>query len=419
MSKLLDKVKKKIGSSYSGIKKCVVAFSGGLDTTVICSLFQEMDIEIVTVTLDIGQGDDIKEIEAKANRFNVSKHYTIDAKKEFAGDFIFPAIKANCLYEGSYPNATALGRPLIVKHLVETGRLENADAVAHGSTGKGNDQVRIDNGVRALSDMKVIAPVRDWELWRDEEIEYAREKNLDVNLTRDKAYSFDHNLWGRSMECGPIEKPDLEVPEDAYELTANPKDAPDEPQTVELFFENGVPIRADLAGELVTDPVQLIMKLNKLAGKHGVGRINHMEDRVVGFKSRESYESPAALAILPAHKDLEKFILTKDELRLKADMDIKFSEMAYDGKWFSPVRHAINAFIDETQKHVNGSVKVRLFKGSATVLSRKSGYSLYSRYMASYDKATTTWVQQDGEVFTRLYGLDYVMGYKRRYGKGK
>ncbi|MBI4399334.1 argininosuccinate synthase [Candidatus Micrarchaeota archaeon] len=419
---LLDKVKQKITPEYTEIKKCVLAFSGGLDTTVIASLLHEMGIEVVTMTLEMGQHEDLKAIEQKAKEFlKIKKHYAIDVTKEFATDYISKAIKGNCLYEGTYPNATALGRPLIVKYLVEIAKKENAQAVAHGSTGKGNDQIRIDNGVKALSNLHVIVPVREWGLFRDEEIDYASEKGLPIPITKKKPYSIDQNLWGRSIECGPIEYPDQEVPEDAYEWTVNPTKAPDKPTYAELEFENGIPITMKVMDENKKEidnakGIDIIKKLNEIAGKNGVGRIEHMEDRVIGFKTREVYESPAAIAILNAHKDLEKYVLSKDELSFKAYVDNLWADLVYTGKWYSPLKRQLDIFMDETQKVVTGKVLVKLYKGSASVVARDSKNALYNINVATYDKGSV-FNQEEGRAFTKLYGLQYTTAYKIRYGE--
>jgi len=412
---LEERVKVLVGKDYEGINKVVLAFSGGLDTSVIAAMFKDMGIEVVTMTLEIGQQEDMGAVDRKAKKLG-TKHYGMDVREEFVNEYISRAIKTNCMYQGTYPNATALSRPLIAKYLVEVAKNEGAQAVAHGSTGKGNDQIRIDNGVAALSDLKVIAPVRDWELWRDEEIDYAKRTGLDVNVSKKKPYSFDQNMWGRSMECGPIEYPDHEIPADAYEWTVAPEKAPDKPTIVDITFESGLPVSVEANGETTNGLIKVIEMLNKLAGENGVGRIDHLEDRVIGFKSREGYESPAALVIIPAHKDLEKYVLSKDEISVKWYLDKIYADLVYEGKWYSPVRKEIDMFMEESQRFVSGTVKMKLFKGSATVVSRKSTNALYSMDMASYDKGTT-WSQKEGGAFTKIYGLQNVAAYKKRYLK--
>ncbi len=413
---LLEEVKKKTGDDYKDIDKVVLAFSGGLDTTVIASLLQGMGKEVITCTLDLGQEAELRNIELKSKKVGATKHYGLDTKKEFALEYLWPGVKANAMYEGNYPLFTALGRPLIAKKLVEVGKKEGAQAVCHGSTGKGNDQVRIDSGVAALSSMKVIAPVRDWGLNREEEIEYAKQKGLDVKVTKDKPYSIDENLWGRSIEAGPIEFPEQAVPEDAYEWTKPADQAPDKPSFVDIVFEEGVPVEITIDGTTYKDEVEMIKNLTRVAGMHGVGRIEHMEDRTIGFKSREAYEAPAALVILPAHKDLEKYVLTKDELFHKNYMDNLYSDMIYTGKWFSPLRIAIDKFNDEVEKQVCGTVTMKLYKGNASVASRKSANALYSHNVATYDKGSS-FNQKEGGAFTKLWLMQYSTAYKMKYGE--
>ncbi len=416
MAGLLEKVKER-ASSYKGVKKCVLAYSGGLDTTVIISLLQELGIEVVTFTMEMGQKENLREIEEKAKKLGVKKTYSLDARKEFADEYLARAIKANCLYEKVYPCATALGRPIIVKHLVDIARKEGAQAVAHGSTGMGNDQVRFENGVRALApDLKILAPVRDWEMWRDEEIEYAKQKGIPVSSAA-KKYSIDENLWGRSMECGDIEKMDKEVPEDAFEWTTAPEKAPDKPAYVKIKFERGVPVEASVEGQKVVGLLNVIERLHAVAGANGVGRLDHLEDRVVGFKSRESYECPAASVLLPAHAELEKSVLTRDELRVKEYVDSVWSELVYSGKWFSPLREELDAFVDATQEPVSGTVTVKLFKGKAKVVARETENALYDLGLASYDKTVTRWSQAEGGAFTKLFGLQTAMAYAKRKKK--
>ncbi len=416
MADLLNKVKEKTGNAYDDVDKVVLAFSGGLDTTVIASLLQDMGKEVITCTLDLGQQGEFKGIAEKSKKVGAKKHYGLETKKEFVKEYLWPGVKANAMYEGNYPLFTALGRPLIAKKLVEIGMKEGAQAVCHGSTGKGNDQVRIDAGVAALSQMKVIAPVRDWGLTRDEEIAYAKEKGLDVKVTKDKPYSIDENLWGRSIEAGPIEFPEQAVPEDAYEWTKPADKAPDKPAFVDIAFEKGVPVEIIIDGVPYKDEVEMLKALTKVAGEHGVGRIEHMEDRTIGFKSREAYEAPAALVILPAHKDLEKYVLTKDEIFHKNYMDNLYADMIYTGKWFSPLKIAIDKFNDEVESQVTGTVKMKLFKGSASVASRKSANALYSHNVATYDKSSS-FDQKEGGAFTKLWLMQYSTAYKMKYGK--
>ncbi|MBO3801634.1 MAG: argininosuccinate synthase [Thermoproteota archaeon] len=363
--------------------KVVLAYSGGLDTSVMIKWLQEKyGAEVVTVTVDVGQKEDFGEVEHKALRLGAKKHYTIDAKEEFVRDYIFPAIMANALYEEKYPLSSALSRPLISKKLVEVALKENADTIAHGSTGKGNDQVRFETTVMSLNPkIKVLAPVREWNLSRNEELVYAKEKGIPIKI-KSSPYSIDQNLWGRSIEAGVLEDPSLEPPEDAFELTVDPTKAPDNPEYVKIKFENGVPTAINNS---YLDSVSLISYLNELAGKHGVGRIDHIEDRLVGIKSREVYECPAAVTLIEAHKELEKLVLTKNELMFKQLIDQTWTNLTYDGLWINPLRLDLEAFIKETQKRVYGEVKVKLFKGSVSVVSRSSPYSLYDVALSTYD----------------------------------
>jgi argininosuccinate synthase len=354
----------------------VLAFSGGLDTSVSIKWLQDkLNIDVVTVTVDVGQGDSPKEIEEKAYSIGVKKHYSIDAKHEFATDYIFPAIKANALYEGKYPLGTALARPLIASKLVRVAEEEGAYAVSHGCTGKGNDQVRFDVTIKALNpSLKIIAPVREWSLSRDEEIKYAQKFGIPIKVKK-SIYSIDQNLWGRSIESGPLEDAMNEPSIDVFEWTKPVEETPDEPTYVDIKFENGAPI--SINGK-ANNPVQLIEKLNKIAGEHGVGFIDHIEDRLVGIKSRETYEAPAAVAIIEAHKDLEKLVLTRHELAFKAKIEQEWAWLTYSGLWVEPLMDALNSFIDATQKRVNGVVKLKLFKGNCRVVGRGSPDSLYN-----------------------------------------
>ncbi|MEM1507657.1 MAG: argininosuccinate synthase [Candidatus Bathyarchaeia archaeon] len=385
------------------VKKIVLAYSGGLDTSVLIKwLQQKYSAEVITVTLDVGQKEDLKAIEEKAYRLGVLKHYSIDAKDEFARNYVFPAIKANALYEGKYPVSTALSRPLIASKLVEVAEKEHADAVAHGCTGKGNDQVRIEVSVKALNpNLKVIAPVREWNMTRDAEIDFAREHGIPVPVDKGKPYSVDQNLWGRSIECGILEHPDEEPPEDAFEWTVPPEKAPDKPEYISVEFEDGVPVALNGKG---MEPVELIDSLNNIAGKHGVGRIDHMEDRLVGIKSREVYECPAATAIIEAHKDLEKMVLTRHEVLFKHHIDAEWAYLVYAGLWMDPLKEDLDAFINKTQERVKGEVRVKLFKGNALVVGRSSPYSLYDIHLATYN-IDTTFDQTSSAGFIELWGL--------------
>ncbi|MDH5662954.1 MAG: argininosuccinate synthase [Candidatus Bathyarchaeota archaeon] len=380
----------------------LLAYSGGLDTSVLIKWLQEKyDVDLITVTLDVGQQNDLKEIEEKAKSLGVKKHYSIDAKEEFVTNHVFPAIKANALYEGKYPVSTALARPLIASKIVEIAEKEGATTVAHGCTGKGNDQVRFDVTIKALApNLKVMAPVREWGLTRDEEMKFAKANGIQISCLSNP-YSIDQNLWGRSIECGPLENPEQEPPEEVFEWTVPPEKAPDKPEYLTIKFEYGVPCAMN--GENL-HPVTLIQTLNKIAGKHGVGRIDHMEDRLVGIKSREVYECPAATVLLEAHKDLEKMVLTRHEVLFKQQIDAQWTFLVYTGLWMDPLREDLEAFIDKTQECVCGEVKVKLYKGGVQVVGRSSPMSLYDLNLATYD-IQTTFNQSYSEGFIELWGL--------------
>ncbi len=380
----------------------MLAYSGGLDTSVMIKWLQEKyDAEVITATVNVGQPEDLREVEEKANKLCVLKHFSIDAKEEFAIDYIFPAIKANALYEGKYPISTTLSRPLIVAKMAEIAEKEGATALAHGCTGKGNDQVRFDISIGALApDLKIIAPVREWSMTRAEEIEYAKANGIVVS-TAAKKYSIDQSIWGRSIECGVLEDASREPPEDAYEWTTAPEKAPDTPEYVTIKFEAGVPValnKEDLA------PLTLIEKLNKTAGKHGVGRIDHIEDRMVGIKSREIYECPAATVLLEAHKDLEKLVLTRHEVLFKQQIDTQWTFLAYAGLWLDPLREDLEAFINKSQESVIGEVRVKLYKGCLQVVGRSSPMSLYDQNLVNYN-IKTGFNQSYSKGFIELWGL--------------
>lgn len=363
------------------MNKVVLAYSGGLDTSVsIIWLQEKYNAEVYTVTVDVGQGSDFKSIEELAYQLGAVKHFFIDAKKDFVENYIFPSIKANGLYEGKYPLSSALSRPLIAKSIVEIAEAVKADAVAHGCTGKGNDQIRIETTVRALNpNLKVLAPVREWGLDRDFELEYARKHG--IPFSREKIYSVDQNLWGRSIECGPLEDIELEPPSEVFKWTVDPEKAPDKAEYVTIGFENGIP--TSLNGE-VLDGISLISKLNEIAGRNAVGRIDHIEDRVVGIKTREVYECPAAICIIEAHKDLEKLVLTPNQLNFKELVDRQWSFLVYAGLWYEPLKQDLEEFINSSQRFVEGWVRLKLYKGGLRVVSRMSKYSLYSKDLATY-----------------------------------
>ncbi len=367
-------------------EKVVLAYSGGLDTSVAIKWIQEKyEMEVITFTADLGNDPDLEAIRQRALDIGAVKAVVVDVREEFARDFVFPALRAGAVYEGEYPLATALARPLIAKHLAEVARQEGATAIAHGCTGKGNDQVRFDVSVGSLApDLKIIAPVRDSALSREEAMEYAAKHALPVTVTKSSPYSVDQNLWGRSVECGVLEDPWVEPPDDAYSWTRPVQDTPNEPAYLKVSFKEGVPVALD--GEPL-GPVALISRVTSLAGKHGVGRIDHIENRLVGIKSREIYEAPAASVLLPAHRALEDLTLSKDQARFKEQVSAAYSDLVYNGLWFSALRRDLDAFVQSTQGFVTGQVRVKLFKGSCTVVGRQSPHSLYSHGLATYDRA--------------------------------
>ncbi len=381
------------------MKKVVLAYSGGLDTSVCIPLLKEhygCDY-VITVTVDVGQPEkEIQQAEEKAAKIS-DKHYTINARDEFVRDYIFPLIKANGSYEG-YVLGTSIARPLIAKKSVEVAQKENAHALAHGCTGKGNDQLRFEAVFRSTK-LEVIAPMRDMNLTRDWEMEYAKKHGIPVAATKSKPWSVDENIWSRSIEGGRLEEPDFIPPEEIFEWTVSPENAPDA-ETIDIGFECGVPV--SLNGKTL-DGVSLINELNRLGGSHGVGRTDMIEDRVLGLKARENYEHPAATIILTAHRDLEKLVLTRDELRFKSIVDETWSELAYKGLVDEPLYSDLNAFIDKTQERLSGSVKIRLYKGCAKVVARGSPFALYSADMSSFDSKTID--QKDAEGYCKYHGF--------------
>lgn len=363
-------------------KKVVLAYSGGLDTSVAIKWLQEKNYDIIALCLDLGEGKDLEFVKEKAISVGATKSYMIDVQEEFANEYALTALQGHTLYEGKYPLVSALSRPLIAKKLVEIAEQEGASAVAHGCTGKGNDQVRFEVSIQALNPyLEVIAPVREWKWSREEEIAYAKENDVPIPINLDSPFSIDQNLWGRSNECGILEDPWAAPPEDAYEMTLALEDTPNKPEFVEIGFESGVPTTLNGTSYSLSE---LIKTLNSLAGKHGVGRIDHVENRLVGIKSREVYECPAAMTLLTAHKELEDLTLVKEVAHFKPMIEQKLTELIYNGLWFSPLKQALAAFLQETQKFVTGTVRVKLFKGHAIVEGRKSEYSLYDEKLATY-----------------------------------
>ncbi|MDP3148418.1 MAG: argininosuccinate synthase [Ignavibacteria bacterium] len=387
-------------------KKIVVAYSGGLDTSVMVNwLKNKYDAELITATGNLGQKDELENLEEKAKLTGASKSYILDLQKEFITEYVWKALKAGALYEGQYPMATAIGRPLLVKLMVDIAIAEGADTIAHGCTGKGNDQVRFEVGIQTLAPhLKILAPLRIWEFKsREEEIDYALEHKIPIKIKKDSPYSIDENLWGIAIECGVLEDPTVQPPADAYQITTSPKDAPDKAESVSIEFEKGVPV--SLNGKKLS-AVDLVKELNVIGGKHGIGRMDLIENRVVGIKSREVYEAPAAVILHTAHKELEKLILDKETFRFKQGVSDKVANLIYDGLWFSPLFDALMAFVDLTQENITGTVTVEFYKGTITVLSRSSKYSLYNKDLATYT-IEDKFDHKAAEGFLALYGLPY------------
>ncbi|MHC4664194.1 MAG: argininosuccinate synthase [Planctomycetota bacterium] len=363
-------------------EKIILAYSGGLDTSVaIPWLKEKTGAEIIAVGVNVGQPDNLCALTKQAYDAGACDAFFLDAKEEFVNSYIIPTIKANALYEGVYPLLSALSRPLIVEKLISELPEAEADAVAHGCTGKGNDQVRFEMALAALApDLPVLAPARHWGFTRDDSFAYAKEHGLELPA-KETPYSIDENLWGRAIECGILEDAMVEPPEDAFKMTVSPVLAPDNPEVVTIGFEEGVPVSVN---GTPMEPIELISELNKIAGLHGIGRIDHIESRVVGIKSREVYEAPAAMTLITAHKALEAMVLTREEAEFKAQIDSKWANLVYEGKWHAPIMKALNAFIETTQKSVNGIVKLKMFKGGLHVIGRTSPNSLYSEGLATY-----------------------------------
>lgn len=384
-------------------EKVVLAYSGGVDTSVAIKWVPEhYNMEVITLTVDIGNVSDLDAIKKKAETLGVKKAYVIDARETFIKDYCWPALQADALYEGKYPLATALGRPLIAKYMADIALENGAGYVSHGCTGKGNDQVRLDVGINTLApELKIIAPAREWGMTREETIAYAQKHNIPIPVTKQNPYSIDENLWGRAVECGILEDPWNEPPEDAFIWTKSPENTPDTPTYIEIEFEKGIPV--GLNGEKL-DGITLLERLNKLAGDNGVGRIDHIENRLVGIKSREVYEAPAPLVLMQAHLALEEMTLTKQQLRFKQQVAVEYSDLIYNGLWFSAMHQDLAAYVQSTQRFVTGVVRVKLFKGTSMIVGRKSPYSLYSFKLATYDKEDI-FDQRHSVGFIQLWGL--------------
>lgn len=382
-------------------EKVILAYSGGLDTSVAITWLSK-DYDIIAVCMDVGEGNDLDFIHDKALKVGAIESHVIDVKDEFAEDYVLVALQGHTFYEQKYPLVSALSRPLISKKLVEIAHQTGATTIAHGCTGKGNDQVRFEVAIASLDpQIKVIAPVREWKWSREEEITYAKENGVPIPADLDSPYSVDQNLWGRANECGVLENPWNIAPEDAYDLTVAPEDAPDSPEFVEIDFKAGVPVALNGQAFKLAD---LILELNDLAGKHGVGRIDHVENRLVGIKSREVYECPGAVTLLAAHKEIEDLTMVRELAHFKPLIEQELSQFIYNGLWFNPATEALIAYLKSTQQLVNGTAKVKLYKGSATVVARKSDNSLYDESLATYTSADT--FDQDAAIgFIKLWGL--------------
>lgn len=413
---LLESLKSRCVSEYGELGKVVLAFTGGLDTTVCAALLNHCGAEVITLTLDLGQRRSFNEIEEKAKKLGVKKHHFLDVRDEFVRDFVHPAIKANCLWEGEL-NSEALARPLIVKHAVELAKKEGALAIAYGGSGVGNGQIRFENAVRAFApDIRPLAPIRDFDLRREDEVELAEQLGLPKLNEKINPFASDENLWGRSLKAGPLEEPGLEVPEQVFTWTASAENAPEKPEYAQITFDNGIPVALQILDNAKKqareskDKLEIIELLNVVGGKHGVGRLDHMEDKAVGLKTREVYECPAATILIQAHKDLERLVLTSSELEIKQWTDYEWNKLVDQGKWFTSLRKAFDAFTDELQQSVDGTVVVKLHKGSATPVARSSKHALYDKFLSSYGREGV-WNYKDAKSFTRVHALQEIIAH--------
>ena len=402
-----------LGPKKDVYDKILLLYSGGLDTSCMIKWLQERyKSKIYTFTADLGQEfadpSRFKEIEEKAYTLGVEKHYIIDLKEVFVNDYVFPTIKANGLYQGVYPLSTAIGRPLIAIEALKIANQEKIDVIAHGCTGKGNDQIRFNITLRAFDpNIEILQPLIEWDMGRDEEIKFAEHHGIPINK-QNKKYSVDENLFGRSAECDILEYPEVEPPEDCFAWTTLPENAPDTPQYIQIDFEKGNPV--GLNGKQ-TNSVEIIRELHNVGCRHGIGRVNHIEDRAIGLKSREVYEIPAALILIKAHKDLEKYVCTKHENSFKTIIDQRWTELIYEGLWVDPLRDALEAFVNVINQKVTGSVKLKLFKGGASVVSRESPYGLYDLNLTTYD-TKSTFNQKFSYGFIPLWGLQSEIGFQ-------
>lgn len=402
----------KLGPKKKQYEKILLMYSGGLDTSCMLKWLQETyGAQIYTFTADLGQEfadpSRFKQIEEKAKNLGAIKHFTVDLKDTFVEEYIFPTIKANGLYQGVYPLSTAVGRPLIAIEAVNIAKKEGIEVLAHGCTGKGNDQIRINITAQAYApEIEVLQPLIEWNMGRDDEIKYAQEHKIPIS-NQNKKYSTDENLFGRSAECDILEHPETEPPEDSKEWTVSPQDAPDTPEYITIKFKGGIPIGLN---EEHLSGVELIKTIHEIGCKHGIGRIEHMEDRAIGLKSRETYEVPAALILIKAHHDLEKYVCTKHENSFKSVVDQKWTELAYEGLWVDPLRDALEAFINEVNKKVTGTVTLKLFKGNADVIARTSPNGIYDLNLATYE-TKSSFNQRFSYGFIPLFGLQSRMGF--------
>jgi len=382
--------------------RLVLAYSGGLDTSVAIRWLTDRGYDVVALTIDLGEKKNLDEVQCRALRVGAVAAYVVDGRVPFLRDFVWPSLQAGAVYERQYPLATALGRPLIAAMLVQIARREGAQGIAHGCTGKGNDQVRFDVTTAALApELEVVAPVREWGMNREDEIEYAREHGIPVPATVESPYSTDENLWGRSIEAGILEDPWEEPPADVFEWTVAPESCPDEPTYVEIGFREGLPVTLD--GRPI-QAVDLVRCLNAIGGANGVGRIDHLENRLIGIKSREIYEAPAAVLLLQAHQALEDITLTKDVARFKERVAGEWAQLVYDGLWFGPLREALHAFVATTQRHVTGQVRLKLYRGSSQVVGRKAPEQLYRQELATYGRGDQ-FDQSAAAGFIKLFGM--------------
>ena len=387
------------------MKKVVLAYSGGLDTSCCVRWLKEKGYKVICFVADLGQGDDFSLLEERAKLAGADKVYIKDLKDEFLEDFVIPTLKAGAIYEGKYFLSTALSRPLIAKHLVEVAHKEKAKAVAHGCTGKGNDQVRFEISISILdAQLEIIAPVREWEFKsREEEIEYAKKNNIPIEVTKQKPYSIDRNIWGVSIEGGVLEDLESEPPEDAYLITRSPTLQATYPKYIEVYFEKGIPKKIDKKNYKLKD---LVNYLNEIGGAYGVGRADLIENRLIGIKSREIYEAPAATILYTAHKELESLVLDRELIHFKEIISLKYSELVYYGLWYSPLKEALDSFVSSTQRYVTGTVRLKLFKGNCIAVTRNSPYSLYKKELATYGREDK-FNQKLAEGFIKIWGLPY------------